>query len=312
MQANTVGIASQCPKKDIYVIKNRINDKVYVGQSINAADRFIKHCKPSAAKDNSLIDKAIQKYGAENFWYEVLESQVENYNDRERFWIEQLHSLIPGGYNMLPGGEEPPVHRSIDHPLSSFDSLDEVKKIKTELRTTKLSLADIAKLHNTSKRTVMRINQGLHYEELGETYPIRVTPNLCGKLSDDQVADIVELLRYTYRQYEDLGKQYGVSVSTIKQINSGECHPLPGVQYPIRAYKNSGKPTCTYAQVTEISDLLKNTTMSCRQIAKCYGIDLQTVYIINNGSAKRYRRAELTYPLRKHNQGRRPCIDYPR
>ena len=32
-------------KKDIYIIKNRINSKVYIGQAINSAERFISHCK---------------------------------------------------------------------------------------------------------------------------------------------------------------------------------------------------------------------------------------------------------------------------
>lgn len=312
MQANTVGIAAQHTKKDIYIIKNRINSKVYVGQSINAAERFIKHCKPSAAKDNSLIDKAIQKYGANNFWYEIIEEQIENYNERERYWISFYGSQVPNGYNIMPGGEEPPLYYSIDHPLSTFDGIEEVHQIKRELRETKMSLNEIAQRHGTSKRTVMRINQGLHYEELGEAYPIRSIPRLMGKLTDDQVAEIIELLKYSYRQYEDIGAQYGISVSAVKQINSGECHPLPGVEYPVRHYKNSGKPACTYNQVTEISDLLSNTKMTCGQIAKCYGIDLQTVYSINNGNAKRYRRDGLQYPLRKHNTGRRPCIDYPR
>ena len=55
-------------KKDIYVIKNRINNLIYIGQAINSKERFISHCKPSSAKKNkSLIDNAIQKYGANNF-----------------------------------------------------------------------------------------------------------------------------------------------------------------------------------------------------------------------------------------------------
>ena len=214
--------------------------------------------------------------------------------------------------SIMPGGEQPPVHYAIDHPNSTFDGIEEVHQIKKELRETQLSLSEIAKNHNTSKRTVMRINQGLHYEELNETYPIRLTPNMNGKLTDDQVIEIIELLRYSYRQYEDIGAQYGISISAVKQINSGDCHPITGVEYPIRRYKNSGNPACTYRQVTEISMLLSDTKMSCRQIAKCYDVDLQTVYIINNGSAKRYRRDDLKYPLRKHNTGRRPCIDYPR
>lgn len=301
MQANTVGKSSRKKAKDIYIIKNRINSKVYIGQSVNPARRFIGHCKKSSNNGTSLISRAIQKYGANNFWFEILESQVTNYNERERYWISQYNSVQPNGYNIQPGGEEPPVHYSIDHPLSTLDCVEEVDEMKELLRDTDLSLSEIAAIYSVSKRTIMRINQGLHYEKLGETYPIRKVPNMNGKLSDVQVSEIIEILKYSYRQYEDIAAQYGISVSAVKQINSGDCHPLNGVEYPIRRYKNSGKPACTYAQVTEISDLLMHSKISCNQIAKCYGVDLQTVYIINNGNAKRYRRDGFTYPLRKHN-----------
>lgn len=73
---NPVGIVL----KDIYVIKNDINDKLYIGQAIDAAKRFDTHCKPSSARDNTLIDKAIQKYGKEHFWFEIIEHGISDYN----------------------------------------------------------------------------------------------------------------------------------------------------------------------------------------------------------------------------------------
>lgn len=47
-------------KKDIYLIKNKINNKIYIGQAKNSKQRFMNHCKPSAAyRDGELIAKAI-------------------------------------------------------------------------------------------------------------------------------------------------------------------------------------------------------------------------------------------------------------
>lgn len=80
--------------------------------------------------------------------------------------------------------------------------------------------------------------------------------------------EIIEILKFSYRQYEDIGKQYGISISDVKQINSGDVHRQENESYPIRKYKNSGKPNCTYEQVTEIIELLKSTNLSCRQLAK--------------------------------------------
>ena len=39
--------------KDIYIIKNDINEKVYIGQAIDVKQRFQSHCKPSAATLNN-------------------------------------------------------------------------------------------------------------------------------------------------------------------------------------------------------------------------------------------------------------------
>ena len=68
--------------KSIYVIKNTINDKVYVGQAINPHRRFVQHlCNGNRSLDNLPIHLAIKKYGKQNFYYEILEENIENYKE---------------------------------------------------------------------------------------------------------------------------------------------------------------------------------------------------------------------------------------
>jgi group I intron endonuclease len=75
-------------RKDIYIIKNKINNKVYIGQAIDSHKRFISHCSRAKRNiDNSPIHDAINKYGKENFYYEIIESQISNYNDRENIGL---------------------------------------------------------------------------------------------------------------------------------------------------------------------------------------------------------------------------------
>jgi hypothetical protein len=52
-------------EKAIYKIENKINHKVYIGQSTNPEKRFKQHCQN--AKYRSLIHEAIVKYGKDNF-----------------------------------------------------------------------------------------------------------------------------------------------------------------------------------------------------------------------------------------------------
>ena len=81
-------------KKDIYIITNDINNKIYVGQSVNTKERFSKHISDAIHnRDNMLIHKAIRKYGKEHFTCAILEHQIENYDQREQYWIQRLNTL---------------------------------------------------------------------------------------------------------------------------------------------------------------------------------------------------------------------------
>ena len=88
----------------IYKITNKINGKLYIGQTTRTPEeRFIEHkyCQTSN------IGRAIRKYGAENFTIEVLEEceTAEQLNEREIFWIAELGCMYPNGYNNATGGQ---------------------------------------------------------------------------------------------------------------------------------------------------------------------------------------------------------------
>jgi len=55
----------------IYQIKNIINNKIYIGQSIDIERRWYQH---RYGKGNIIIKNAINKYGIENFKFTILES----------------------------------------------------------------------------------------------------------------------------------------------------------------------------------------------------------------------------------------------
>lgn len=88
----------------IYKITNIINGKMYVGQTIHSLEkRFKDHCKKSKCRG---IHSAIIKYGPSNFKVEVIETVdcLEKLNDREVFWIKELNTISPNGYNLCSGG----------------------------------------------------------------------------------------------------------------------------------------------------------------------------------------------------------------
>ena len=88
----------------IYKYTNKINGKVYIGQTINEYRRIWNHRK---ACDDSLFHRAVRKYGFDSFEYTVLERVDEDLlNEREVFWIEYYKSNDRKlGYNLTSGGE---------------------------------------------------------------------------------------------------------------------------------------------------------------------------------------------------------------
>lgn len=289
--ASPVGII----RKDIYIIKNDINTKVYIGQALDSKKRFKSHCKGNY--DNSLIDKAIQKYGKQHFWYEILEVQVENYNEREQYWIKYYNSKNPHGYNILDGGQNPPLYKGNEHPNVKI-SEEDVIKLKKDLAETQIPFSQLAHKYQISKKQILRINQGISRATLTENYPIRKTPNINGKLTEEDVDDIIEILKYTYRFNGDIAREYGVEVHTISKINTGESHHRNNIQYPIRNWKSSGVILFTYEQVTEIIRALSETKESIQSISKRYNVDRRAIEGINRGTSKKYYREGLSYPLR--------------
>ena len=89
----------------IYVIKNDINDKLYVGKTVTTlANRWLHH-KDSYQKYNWHLYQAMRKYGIEHFWIEQIEECDDDIiNEREKYWIKKLNTLKEG-YNMTPGGD---------------------------------------------------------------------------------------------------------------------------------------------------------------------------------------------------------------
>ena len=108
------------------------------------------------------------------------------------------------------------------------------------------------------------------------------------------------MLKHTYFLNGEIAKMFGVDVHAISNINNGLSHKIDGVSYPIRNWKSSGVVLFTYEQVTEIIDLLQNSTMSLNQIAKKYNVHVQPIQEINNGISKKYRREEIVYPIRNY------------
>jgi len=87
----------------IYKITNTVNSKAYVGYSSNVESRWEDHKKGYGSK---VVYDAIQKYGLDNFTFEVI---AEDTVDNEDKYIQEHDTMTPNGYNLVEGGGLPPT-----------------------------------------------------------------------------------------------------------------------------------------------------------------------------------------------------------
>lgn len=93
--------------RSIYVIQNRLDLKIYVGQTDNPKRRWIAHKSCAKSGKDSYLYNAIRKYGVENFTFTVIEEQqsVEDCDAAECLYIALFESHRRSmGYNLAPGG----------------------------------------------------------------------------------------------------------------------------------------------------------------------------------------------------------------
>ena len=92
----------------IYIATNAVNGKQYVGKSINNPykERIPKH--KHARGENPAFHNAIQKYGFDNFTWDVVRypnASQEALNAIECWHIAKLNTFRPVGYNLTKGGD---------------------------------------------------------------------------------------------------------------------------------------------------------------------------------------------------------------
>ena len=286
--------------KNIYIIKNDINNMVYIGQAKNVHKRFLKHCNFSQYK--SKLQDAIKLYGKEHFHYEILEYNIKDYKEREKYWIQYYNCIWPNGYNCTIGGESDNDIHGADHALSILNK-EQVEQLTNDLLNTDMKLTDLAKKYGFNNVTsISDFNIGKNYARDDIDYPIRKEVLIGkGKLKHKDILNIIYLLKYTYRSYENIGKQFNVKWKTISNINKGIIHKQENEIYPIREGQvGSSTPSLYYEQVTEIINLIKNTNRSLRDIARQFNCMPCTIIGIKNGTIKLYRRKNLIYPLRSN------------
>ena len=152
----------------IYLITNKLNGKHYVGQTIRKDIRYRWNQHRSNKSGDTIISRAYNKYGIENFKFQIICICFDEDCDKyEMEYIKKYNSLSPNGYNLREGGKN--SHHS-----------DETKK-KIGLKSKEYRNNEVIKIEYSKKFKGKKMNEDVKkrmYSTMTEENKINKNKNL--------------------------------------------------------------------------------------------------------------------------------------
>lgn len=226
----------------IYVLRNKFNSKVYIGQTWRSLK--LRWRNSNGYKDCPKIYNAIIEIGKDNFYYEVLTicttQEIADY--WENYFICKFDS-IKNGYNTRQGGS----HGKQNDETKNKISIANTGKIRTLEMKKKYSISSIDRIFSKETKNKMSIaqsgkNNGFygkrHSDETKNKISLKRTGIYVGKnnpmfnkhhsietkkemslkkkkLTEEQVKEIILQHNGTNKKIQELVVKFGVSRATI-------------------------------------------------------------------------------------------------
>ncbi len=161
----------------IYKIVNRVNGKVYIGQTTDTIEhRFQDHIAESLRErsKNRPLYRAFAKYGLENFYIEQVETlspDTELLQQREIFWIAHYKSFCGDhdscGYNATRGGDSKLLfdYEFIAQDLAKTNSLLQTSR---NCGCTTDTVVKVAKIYNIQFKTAQEWAREKHSKAINQ------------------------------------------------------------------------------------------------------------------------------------------------
>ena len=205
----------------IYKIINDINNKIYIGKTSNFSRRYSEHFRTTNIKSepNKKLYLDMHKYGFEHFTMSIIEECDDTiWEEREQYWIDFYKSMIPNGYNMIPGGSEPPhfCGEKSSHAILTQNEADQIIELLSKYTPQELSNKEISEMFGICVDQIKRINLGKCWKKEEIVYPIRYYNSACDL---EEIYALLESWEYTC---EEIGQMFGKTKSCIKAINNGQ------------------------------------------------------------------------------------------
>lgn len=231
----------------IYKITNLVNNKIYIGQTVNISKRWSQH--QTSVKNNKptqVVHNAMIKYGTDNFKFEIVASCLDQdaANDTEEIIIKQENSQICG-YNISNGGSVAP---------------------KTEIW--KKYMSRIMSGRPKSEDIRQKISKSLTGKYIGEKHP------MYGKKHTEAIKIIIKYKR-SLQKSSRIGIKNSEKTRELISINNLGKSRNKG--------ENNGHAKINLQLANQIREEYKSKNITYKQLAEKYNICIANICgIINN------------------------------
>lgn len=159
----------------IYMLKNKKNGKIYIGQTIRSIKKRFKEHQQKISRCIAIY-KAIQKHGWDSFEKDWYECPDEDLNFDEELLVREMETLAPNGYNLREGGGSRGKHSEGSKQKNREAHLGENNHMygKRHSKETKKKIGDRSRGNNHrygkthSKETKQKIGDGTRGKNLSE------------------------------------------------------------------------------------------------------------------------------------------------
>jgi group I intron endonuclease len=208
----------------IYVARNRVNGKMYVGKTTKSIRERRKSHKDSALGKISKLPfhEAIRKYGIDGFDWKMVQKchDLQTLDTAEKWWIRSLNTLVHDGYNCATGGSGQASNSQI---LARLGKVKRNRPPISEETRRKLSIAHSNRRHSDETKKKMSAWQiGRKRPEVSAVMKGRVfSEETRRKLSEAQKKSMTperrELLASKNRGKKQSPEQYAKTIENLKK-----------------------------------------------------------------------------------------------
>jgi group I intron endonuclease len=218
----------------IYKITNLINDKCYIGQSVEIEKRWRSHIKTSSTDYNKYYEyplyRAFRKHGTNNFKFEILEL-VPNKKD---LTIKEQHyyNIYNPTYNQMKPiscAVEETKKRVLKVSTKDYRILDSYESLNEAARKNNMNMPNLSK----ATKGIYIKSGGFHWVLESEYFegwePRNIVEPFKRKILkiDKETKKILEVFDSTI----DAGKNMGVRQTSISAVCSGKHITLKGFNF---------------------------------------------------------------------------------